>query len=77
MATLSVRFPESVHNAVKELAKKDNVSINQFVTSAVMEKIAALETERYIEERAKRGNREAYDAVLKKVPHSAPGEDDI
>ncbi len=76
MATLSVRLPNSVHNAVKLIAKEDDISINQFIASAVTEKITALETAEYIETRAAKGSREKYAAVLKKVPHSPAREDD-
>ncbi len=43
------------------------VSINQFVTLAVAEKVAALRTLDYIEQRGQRGSRERYDRVLHKV----------
>ena len=49
MSALSVRLPDSVHETVKALAEKDNISINQFISSAVIEKITALETEKYQE----------------------------
>ena len=77
MATLSVRIPNSVHNAIKTLAKEDDISINQFIASAVTEKLTAMETADYIESRAARDSEEKYRSVLKKVPHVAPREDDI
>lgn len=77
MATLSVRIPNSVHNAIKTLAKEDDISINQFIASAVTEKLTAMETADYIESRGARGSEEKYRSVLKKVPHVAPREDDI
>ena len=55
MATLSLRLPDSYHTMVKEITAKDNISINQFIISAVAEKISALETQNYLEERAERG----------------------
>lgn len=76
MSTLSVRFPNSVHEAVKTVAREEDISINQFVTSAVIEKLTALETEKYMEERAMRGSEEKYLKVLKKAPHVQPGKDD-
>ncbi|MBN1780217.1 toxin-antitoxin system HicB family antitoxin [bacterium] len=45
MSTLSLRIPESLHKRVKKLASEDNVSINQFITSALAEKISALDYE--------------------------------
>ncbi len=76
MGTLSVRFPNSVHNAIKKAAKADDISINQFVTSAVIEKLTALNTEDIIATRAKRGSREKYLAVLNKVPDDIPADED-
>ncbi len=76
MATLSVRFPNSVHDAVKRMAREDDISINQFITSAVIEKLTTLDTANYIETCGARGSREKYMNVLKKAPHVKPREDD-
>ena len=57
MSALSLRLPESIHRHIREIAKKEGVSINKFISSAVSEKISALMTEDYMEERAKRGKR--------------------
>ena len=76
MSALSLRLPESLHKHVKELAEQEGISINQFVTTAVAEKMSALMTEDYLEQRAKRGSRKAFDAVLKKVPGVEPEEQD-
>jgi hypothetical protein len=72
MGTLSVRIPDSIHNEVKKLSKSDNVSINQFIASALSEKITALETETYISQRAKLGEKSKFLAVLAKVPNNEP-----
>lgn len=76
MATLSLRIPDSYHTIVKEIAEKDDISINQFIISAVAEKISALETQDYLDERASSGVREKFLNVLKKVPDSEPDEED-
>jgi hypothetical protein len=67
MSTLSLRLPESVHRKLGELAEREGVSINQLISSAVAEKLAALMTEEYLAERAKRGSRKRFEAVLAKV----------
>jgi hypothetical protein len=72
MATLSLRLPESIHGQLKVLAKRDGVSINQLVVTAVAEKLSALMTAEYLEERARRGSRERFEAVLGKVPSAEP-----
>jgi hypothetical protein len=54
------------------LAQREGVSINQLITTAVAEKMSALLTEEYLETRARRGSREKFEAVLRKVPSDEP-----
>ena len=35
MSTISLRLPESLHKRVRELARDEEISINQFVTTAL------------------------------------------
>ena len=72
MSTLSVRLPDSLHKQIKKLAKQEGISMNQFIALAVAEKMSALMTVEYLEQRARRGSREKYDAVLAKVPDVEP-----
>lgn len=74
MSTLSLRLADSLHTTAKELARQDHVSVNQFISTAIAEKISALTTETYLEERAKRGSVEKFEAVLAKVPDVEPDE---
>jgi len=75
MSTLSVRLPNSLHRHLRELAEREGVSMNQLISSAVGEKLAALMTEEYLA-RAKRGSRKLYDSLLRRVPDVAPEERD-
>ena len=54
MSTISLRLPESLHKRVRELARTEEISINQFVTTALAEKMSALMTLDYLKERAGR-----------------------
>jgi hypothetical protein len=76
MSTISLRIPDSLHQKVRELAKRDNVSINQFITLALAEKISVLDTETYLADRAKRGSRQKFEAALAQVPDVEPDEAD-
>jgi predicted transcriptional regulator len=76
MGTLSLRLPESLHRQLAALAKKEGISINQLISSAVSEKMAALMTEEYLERRAKRGNRSKFEAALAKVADIDPEDVD-
>lgn len=68
MGTLSVRLPESLHGHLKSVAQREGVSINQLIATAVAEKMSALLTEEYLDERARRGRRDKFEAVLGRVP---------
>ncbi len=72
MSTISLRLPDSLHDTVRRLAEKDHVSLNQFITLALTEKVSALLTEDYLQERASRADFEAFEAVLAKVPDIEP-----
>ena len=76
MSTLSLRLPESIHKKVKELASEEGISINQFITTALAEKLSALLTLAYIEERGRKGSRAKYERVLRKVRDTSPEQSD-
>jgi hypothetical protein len=76
MSVLSLRLPKSLYNQLRELAKAEGISMNQFVTLAVAEKIATLTTLDYLEGRAKRGSREKLLDVLAKAPDVEPEDYD-
>ena len=71
MSVLSVRLPNSLHAMVKSVAAEDAISINQFIASAVAEKLSAMTTEKYIEARAAKASEEKFKAVLAKEPKVA------
>ena len=74
MSTISLRLPDSLHNRVRVLAQEDGISINQFIASAVAEKMSALDTQNYLEQRAKRGRLAKFRAAIATVPDVAPVE---
>jgi len=76
MTTLSLRLPSSLHRQIAEMAKRDGITIDQFVSTAAAEKLAALLTVDYLEQRARRAGRDKSQAVLAKVPDVEPEEHD-
>ncbi|MGK3966820.1 toxin-antitoxin system HicB family antitoxin [Sorangium sp. So ce118] len=76
MSTLSLRLPESIHRKLSELAEREGVSMNQLISSAVAEKLAAIMTEEYLHERGRRASAEMFDAVLAKIPDAPPVQGD-
>lgn len=55
---------------------QEGISINQFITTAVAEKMSALMTEDYLQARAGRGSRARFEAALARVPDTEPDEQD-
>ncbi len=76
MTTLSLRVPDSLHRAIKELASQDGYSMNQFLITAAAEKLSALENLDYLRVRAKRANLDNFDKLLARVPDTEPDKGD-
>ena len=74
--TLSLRLPNSIHKQLKQCAEQDGISMNQFIATAVAEKLASLATMEYLEQRAQRGSSDKFNAVLAEVPDVEPEEGD-
>ena len=76
MSNLSLRLPDSLHRKIRQLAEQDDISINQFIATAVAEKTAALLTVDYLEERARRADPKLVDRILRRVPDVPPDPGD-
>ena len=76
MSALSLRLPDSIHRHIREIAQREGVSINQFISSAVAEKVSAILTEELLEARAKRAKKGTLKRILAKVPDRRPLEGD-
>jgi hypothetical protein len=72
MSALSLRLPNSLHERARDLARREGISINQLVSSALAEKMSALLTEEYLGARARRGDRSKFLAALARVPAIEP-----
>jgi hypothetical protein len=76
MSIVQVQIPDSLHKSLSDLAGRDGISIDQFISTAIAEKLSALMTENYLRDRAGRGDRTKYEAILAKVPDVEPEEYD-
>jgi hypothetical protein len=72
MSIVKVQIPDSLQQSLSELASRDGISIDQFISTAIAEKLSALMTENYLKERAQKGSRAKYEAILAKVPDVEP-----
>ena len=68
MTALTVRLPNSVHQKVRELALRDEISVNQFIAAAVSEKMASVMTLDYLKLEAAKGSRSDFDRFMHLVP---------
>ena len=77
MSTISLRLPDSLHQEAKKEAKKDHISINQLVTTALAEKLSALKTADYLSHRAKNApSRKLFKKIMSRAPDVIPEEKD-
>ncbi|WPL15238.1 hypothetical protein Thiowin_00121 [Thiorhodovibrio winogradskyi] len=72
MTTLNLTLPTSIQRHLQEMADLDGVPVDQFVMSAVTEKISALTAETYLRARAGRADTAAFLSILDRVPQRAP-----
>ena len=75
-STYPLRLPLSLKNAVAELSREDDTSINQFVVVAVAEKLSAMKTARFFAERRARGDPKAAIAILSREGGRPPEPED-
>ena len=68
---LTLRLPQSLHEKIKELAKADGISINQFLVTAA-EKMSALLTKHYLAQEAAQASRTDFLKVMRAVPDVEP-----
>lgn len=73
MTALTIRIPDSLHRNIKDLARKEGISVNQLITSAAGEKMASLLTLEYLRQEAAAGRREEFERFLAAVPNREPG----
>ena len=76
MSTISLRLPDSLHEHIRKLAERENVSINHLAILAIAEKVSALETADYILDRASRTDKKKFLRAMAKVADKSPDKFD-
>jgi predicted DNA-binding protein len=74
--TYPLRLPRSLKEAVDRLSRQDGTSINQFVATAVAEKVSALQTARFFEDRRARADFKTFDKIMRRRGGKPPREGD-
>lgn len=75
-STYALRLPRSLKKAVEKQSEEDGTSINQFVATAVAEKISALQTAEFFADRKARADWKAFDKLMRHRSGKKPGVGD-
>ncbi len=75
-STYPLRLPRSIKAEVERRAKEDGTSINQFVATAVAEKLAAMNTATFFADRRARADFVVFDRLMRRKGGEPPAPDD-
>jgi hypothetical protein len=75
-STYPLRLPRSIKAEVERLAKQDGISVNQFIATAVAEKLTAMNTATFFSDRRARADFAAFDKLMRRKGGESPGPDD-
>ena len=64
--TYPLRLPKSLKDAVERISKEEGTSINQFVATAVAEKVSAMQTAYFFQSRKARADFKTFDRIMKR-----------
>jgi hypothetical protein len=69
----SIVVPEDLYNKTAELAARDHISVEEFVSAVLANRLASRE---YIETQAKLFNRDEFERALNEIPDVEPEDHD-
>ena len=75
-STYPLRLPRSVKAAAEKMAQDEGISLNQFVATAVAEKLAVMNTADFFAERKARADLAAFKRILKRKGWEPPRSGD-
>lgn len=73
----ALRLPTSLKAEVERVARGDGTSLNQFIVTAVAEKLATLRTTEFFAERVARADVAAALDIMNRGGGEAPRDDDV
>ena len=74
--TETVNLPNYLLSHIRMLAEREGITVDQFIASAVAEKASVWDSVDYLNERARRGDRGKFRAVMDQVPDVEPDDYD-
>jgi hypothetical protein len=77
-SNVALRLQASLLDEARKVSEREGVALNQFINVAVAEKLSAIRTEEYFEERAHRANLPKIKQILKRAGKGKPPvKDDV
>ena len=76
ISTYPLRLPKSLKEAAAQIAREDGTSINQFVATAVAEKVSAMKTADFFAARSAEADIEAARRLLRRDGGEPPEPED-
>ena len=76
MAKMQLRLPESIHNKVRKIANKENISINQLLVNSISNEIIRYETLQFFADRSRDFDEQNFLDALQEIPAVEPGKQD-
>ena len=74
MAKLQLCLPESIHNKVRKIAEKEQVSINQLLVNSISNEIIRYETQQFFADRSRDFNEQDFLDALQEISAAEPSE---
>ena len=68
----ALRLPASLKSAAESVAREDGTTLNQFIVTAVAEKLSALKTAEYFARRTERADLAAFDRFMSRKGGEPP-----
>jgi hypothetical protein len=72
MSAITIQLPDSIYNAMSDLAKRDGISIDSLFATAAGEKMSAMLGIDFLNERASHASTDAFQRVMAKASKDAP-----
>jgi len=71
-SNFALRVPPTLLTEARKAAESEGVALNQLITLALAEKVSAMRTEEYFEERARRADSAKVSRILERVGKGNP-----
>ncbi len=76
MKAIQVRLPDHIHEKLKDLAKEEGISLNNFIVSSISNEVIRQETRDFFKKAAANFDPKAFAVVLGAIPDAPVPESD-